>query len=400
VKQARPDQAQIDEAPTDEAPTDEAPTEVSRPPRLEAVTEAIDTVQRMLSPPFMSSRERIPSFSAANRAIKAAWAELDRALADAGGGSGELLALAMRLHRADDVVRQMEAKKLSNSVDLVREALARFAGIDSVDQLVAECPRAICQLGFDRGMLSLVDKSVWTPASAHSEREPEWAHELVASGRRNPQTFVPTLPEFELVRRARSILVTDVEGRGKVYQEVVGASRSHSYVAAGVMSDRVLVGLLHADKYFQESPVDELDRSVLGLFAEAFGHVLAKAVAANRSAAIRSRLATLTADINSTASGLGHFHPEFTQDTPGDADRGIARPATTDTPLANAGLTPRETQVLALMAKGASNLEIGTRLFISNGTVKAHVKHILRKLGAANRAEAVSRWFNSGAGRI
>jgi DNA-binding NarL/FixJ family response regulator len=62
----------------------------------------------------------------------------------------------------------------------------------------------------------------------------------------------------------------------------------------------------------------------------------------------------------------------------------------------NCGLTRREGQILQLMANGANNADIASRLYIANGTVKSHVKHILRKLGAANRAEAVARWFNSG----
>jgi DNA-binding NarL/FixJ family response regulator len=53
-------------------------------------------------------------------------------------------------------------------------------------------------------------------------------------------------------------------------------------------------------------------------------------------------------------------------------------------------------QILQLMANGASNADIASRLYIANGTVKSHVKHVLRKLGAANRAEAVARWFNNG----
>jgi DNA-binding NarL/FixJ family response regulator len=46
--------------------------------------------------------------------------------------------------------------------------------------------------------------------------------------------------------------------------------------------------------------------------------------------------------------------------------------------------------VVELMARGASNGDIASELVIAEGTVKSHVKHILRKLHAANRAQAVS----------
>jgi two-component system NarL family response regulator len=53
-------------------------------------------------------------------------------------------------------------------------------------------------------------------------------------------------------------------------------------------------------------------------------------------------------------------------------------------------LSQREQEVLKLVAQGASNREIGTRLFISETTVKAHLRTILEKLHAHNRAEAVA----------
>ncbi len=53
-------------------------------------------------------------------------------------------------------------------------------------------------------------------------------------------------------------------------------------------------------------------------------------------------------------------------------------------------LTRREIDVLKHMASGKTNAGIAARLVVSEGTVKSHVKHILRKLAAANRAEAVS----------
>ena len=63
-------------------------------------------------------------------------------------------------------------------------------------------------------------------------------------------------------------------------------------------------------------------------------------------------------------------------------------------------VTRRESEVLALMCAGASNDQIARRLVITVGTVKSHVKAILRKLGAANRAEAVSSWLRSEYGRM
>lgn len=53
-------------------------------------------------------------------------------------------------------------------------------------------------------------------------------------------------------------------------------------------------------------------------------------------------------------------------------------------------LTPRELEVLQLLAEGLSNPDIADRLFVSRATAKAHVSHILDKLGVSNRAEAVA----------
>ncbi len=52
-------------------------------------------------------------------------------------------------------------------------------------------------------------------------------------------------------------------------------------------------------------------------------------------------------------------------------------------------LSPRELEVLRLLAAGHSNGEIGARLFITEGTVKGHVNHILSKMGVADRTQAI-----------
>jgi DNA-binding CsgD family transcriptional regulator len=59
-------------------------------------------------------------------------------------------------------------------------------------------------------------------------------------------------------------------------------------------------------------------------------------------------------------------------------------------------LTPREMEVLGLLADGLANKEIGARLGISAHTAKFHVESLLRKLDAANRAEAVREGISRG----
>jgi NarL family two-component system response regulator LiaR len=55
------------------------------------------------------------------------------------------------------------------------------------------------------------------------------------------------------------------------------------------------------------------------------------------------------------------------------------------------GMTPRELEILTLVARGLSNREIATQLFVSENTVKTHCARAFDKLGAARRTQAVRR---------
>jgi DNA-binding NarL/FixJ family response regulator len=61
-----------------------------------------------------------------------------------------------------------------------------------------------------------------------------------------------------------------------------------------------------------------------------------------------------------------------------------------------AGLTPREAEVLSLIAAGMSNREIAVHLVLSEGTVKSHINHLLAKIDARDRAQAVSYAYQRG----
>jgi ATP/maltotriose-dependent transcriptional regulator MalT len=83
-------------------------------------------------------------------------------------------------------------------------------------------------------------------------------------------------------------------------------------------------------------------------------------------------------------------------------DRALARRAgfrTRATRSPREVLSPREREVLGLIARGLRNHEISEALFIADSTTKVHVRHILEKLGVRTRAEAVARYEMFAAGR-
>lgn len=88
--------------------------------------------------------------------------------------------------------------------------------------------------------------------------------------------------------------------------------------------------------------------------------------------------------VSLAAAGKGVLSPEVTAKVMKAASAGQPeRPA--------ASLSPRESEVLQLVAQGLTTPQIAERLVLAESTVKTHLRHIMKKLGAANRAEAVAR---------
>ena len=104
--------------------------------------------------------------------------------------------------------------------------------------------------------------------------------------------------------------------------------------------------------------------------------------------------ADLIAAVRAAAAGDAMLAPSVTRRL---IEAFAHRPAqTSPAPSRLAALTPRERDVLILLARGQSNAEIAAALFISEATVKTHVGNVLAKLGLRDRVQAVILAYETG----
>ena len=174
---------------------------------------------------------------------------------------------------------------------------------------------------------------------------------------------------LEVVRRLRPA-VTLMDIRMPVLD---GLAATRTLVEEGVPTRVLVLTTFDLDEYVFEA-----------LRAGASGFLLKDAPAEELASAIRV-----------VAAGDSLLAPGVTRRV---IDAFVRRPSTpsraTDPALRR--LTPREVEVLGLLARGLSNVDIAERLFVSEATTKTHVSNVLSKLGLRDRVQAVIFAYENG----
>ncbi|MEU2676780.1 MULTISPECIES: response regulator transcription factor [unclassified Streptomyces] len=144
-------------------------------------------------------------------------------------------------------------------------------------------------------------------------------------------------------------------------------------------------GVVHRPKVLMLTTFDVDDYVYEALRAGASGFLLKDAPPADLISAVRV-----------VAAGDALLAPSVTRRLIADFARQRPAPPSGGPALRLNGLTPRETEVLELIARGLSNQEIAARLVVAEQTVKTHIGKVLAKLGLRDRAQAVIFAYESG----
>jgi LuxR family transcriptional regulator, regulator of acetate metabolism len=247
-----------------------------------------------------------------------------------------------------------EPESAVSQLQRLREGLSLLQTAGRPEEIATRAVVALCDaVGFDRAALFTTEDGVVRALAAHARHDAGWAARFAEQVRFARLRFDGLLTEFDMLGDPRPMLVAGSPEPNDGVDLLLEEAGIAAYAAAPVMRGDRVVGMLHAARLPGGAALDQSDLDLLGAFADAFGYAMDRA--------------------------LLHKHiPEA-----------VVGPA-------SFGLTSRERDVMALLAAGASNPEIAATLVISATTAKSHVQHILRKLGAANRAEAVARFLQAG----
>ena len=300
-----------------------------------------------------------------------------------------MLALEREIVEADYVRR-------SDALERVSDAIRRLGEIGSPQGIL---DRAAEELGasseFDRVLLgevreltrhgrggerTLHGRGLW---SADRSEEPAVALEEL---RRLPVALEYPSIEDEVARRQGVQIVSARDRRGRAAGRLTALMGWDTYVVAAITIQGSVVGLLFGDATATGRVVDSLDAEVAARYAEGLAGVFERAVLREllqlHHQELRAAVEWMGARLAQLATGAADWHAAGASEDPGVTD----------------ALTPREVEVLRLLARGQTNLEIARTLVVREGTVKYHVKNILRKLGATSRADAVARYSQASRG--
>jgi DNA-binding CsgD family transcriptional regulator len=277
----------------------------------------------------------------------------------------------------------------------IQDSMEVLYECETPEELIEAAPAELCRsCGFSRSLISRVRGSMWVPEvyepvpGGPPEEEPfrEWVE----------HTEIPLehmLLETEMVRRRMPALVLDPVNDPRTFKEIVVRGRTIGYVAAPIISGDRAIGFLHADRYGQPEPVSDEDKDNIWTFAEHFAFLFDRAVLVERLASQRAQLHEAFGNAEEVLVQLRNAEIEFARGEQSRSDVTATAKFLRAESRLDSLLTRREREVLELITSGATNIRIAERLVISEGTVKSHVKHILRKLRVGNRAEAVARYL-------
>lgn len=297
-------------------------------------------------------------------------------------GAPELTRILVDLQQLQRELLEESYVRRADGLHRVGDAMRRLGEIGSPAGVIARSAEELGRsAGFDRVLVSRLDSERLQPLSLWSSAGPEDADATLSALAERVIDVGYPLIEADVARRGEGAVVSLAASGRRAQPELRDALKWQSYVTAAIALEGNTVGLLHADRAEDRRDLDGIDLELATRFADGLALTFERAV-------LRDKLQRQRHQLESAARWISGQTLRLTAE---DARTSAADASRSEAPL-DVLLTRRELDVLRLIARGQSNKAIATSLMLGEGTVKYHVKNILRKLQVRSRTEAVSRF--------
>lgn len=301
-----------------------------------------------------------------------------------------LLAVLQQVHALQCEICARAPTQRLQAITNAQDGVERLRDTDGRSELLHRAAEEACRsCGVTRCIVARVVRGDWKVVAARFTDDADAETGFLEQVQSMPPGVNGFRLESSLLRRRVPVLVDASAHVGGVLGILEPLALRQPYVVCPVVVEQRVIALIYGGG---ETGATEVDRDALAWFAAGVAHLYERAALLGRLYAQRDQVQRMASSTHSVLTELTDADIELqvdSDDVRSAAGRGT--PAMRELP---GTLTRRELEVLSLMAAGVDNAGIAERLVLAEGTVKSHVKHVFRKLGSSNRAEAVARYLH------
>lgn len=304
----------------------------------------------------------------------------------------EFFHLALEAARLCDEWDRHLDRARSRARQLVTDSLALLRSCKDESELSASiCSAAVSAFGVRWALAARVETDTWSLWQAHEESPTRRAARSVDDS--EPLPLGDLRWETEVAHTSGSLRLTDPAELAMLPSPVRDRVTDGGVRIAPIPVAGRVAALLYVPEHRStpDTGHDEVGAN-LDTFSSGVGAVLERELLYARFRAQRVGIRNSFASMDRTMASLdtGVDLVRLVGRKHADTVSSVGFPLVDETPAWNRRLTPREHDVMALVALGRDNSEIAHDLVLSTNTVKSHLRNIMRKVGAVNRTELIS----------
>jgi DNA-binding CsgD family transcriptional regulator len=303
----------------------------------------------------------------------------------------DLLILATEVFVLEQEWRRHWTRNATQRREVLEASLGRLRAYRTESELFEQiCVESSRACGTDRAFFACIDRGTWIPSQSFGSRNLRGTAIEQWNGLALQVDALPL--ESELAGKLRTVVVDTVERKEQAPRPVQKVMQNHSFVITAIPSVGTVTGALYVPFSPRASENDEII-TIVERFATGVARIWDRILMARL---VKAQQTYVHKALSSTEWIMTSF--DTAVDLVQLAGRAgsiatVTESSTVPHSTLENQMTVREREVMSLVSIGKNDKDIAQELAIAPSTVKSHIRNTMRKFGAVNRADLISRYY-------